>query len=184
MLARHGTVIGVDASRVPLAMRPGDPVVLARLEALPFGKDAFDLVTALDLLEHLEDDLGGVRELGRVLRPGGRVLIFVPALPFLWGLQDDVSEHKRRYTGSSLRRVIEGAGLAVERLSYFNTALFLPILAARLAMRLYRPPVASENSLRTPLLDRVFGAVFGAEAPLLARWDLPIGVSLMAVARH
>jgi hypothetical protein len=76
------------------------------------------------------------------------------------------------------------AGLRVQRISYFNTALFLPILAARLAMRVYRPPVDSENSLSTPVLDRLFGALFAAEAPLLSRFDFPVGVSLLALAQR
>ncbi|MFH2008065.1 MAG: hypothetical protein ABI333_15895, partial [bacterium] len=134
--------------------------------------------------EHLEDDRAGVRELGRVMRAGGFGLFFVPAFELLWGLQDDVSEHRRRYTADSLRRRLESAGLRVLRISYFNTALFLPILAARLAMRLYRPPVHSENSLGIPVLDRLFGALFAAEAPLLSRFDFPIGVSLLALAQR
>jgi SAM-dependent methyltransferase len=84
----------------------------------------------------------------------------------------------------SLRSLLTRAGLRVQRLSYFNTVLFLPILAARLAMRVIRLPVATENNLTTPALNRLLGAVFSAEAPLLARADLPFGVSLLALARR
>ena len=158
--------------------------VLARLERLPFASGSFDLVAALDLLEHLDDDQSGARELARVLAPGGRLLVFVPAFEQLWGLQDEVSDHRRRYTAHTLRSLLRRAGLTVQRLSYFNTALFLPILAARLTMRVVRPPVDTENNLTTPALNRIFGAIFGAEAPLLAHANLPIGVSLLAVAQR
>lgn len=185
LLARHGIPVGVDASRVPLGSgRPGSRLQ-ARVEDLPFGDGAFDLVIALDLLEHLDDDLAGARELCRVLRPRrGRGLFFVPALRLLWGLQDDVSEHRRRYTPQSLRAVLSRAGFRIHRLSYFNLLLFAPVLAGRLAMRIWRPPIASENQLSHPLLDPVLGRIFGAEAPLLARFDLPLGVSLLALVER
>jgi len=180
----QGTVFGVDASPVPLGLAEEGLAVLARLERLPFARGRFDLVAALDLLEHLDDDAAGARELARVVAPGGRLLVFVPAFEQLWGLQDDVSDHRRRYTAASLRSLVIRAGLRVERLSYFNTVLFFPILAARLAMRVVRPPVATENNLTTPALNRLLGAVFGAEASLLARANLPFGVSLLALARR
>ncbi len=193
-LAKFGRVFGVDASPVPLSLREDRRAGLARLEHLPFASGSFDLVAALDLLEHLDDDLAGVRELGRVLSPKGRgpscgidggwLLVFVPAFEQLWGLQDDVSHHRRRYTAQSLRSLLTRAGLRVRRLSYFNTALFFPILAARLAMRVVRPPVPTENNLTTPALNRLFGAVFGAEAAVLQRVDLPLGVSLLALAQR
>jgi len=183
-LAVHGRVFGVDASPIPLTLSGTPRVVLAHLERLPYAGGSFDLVAALDLLEHLDDDAAGARELARVLTPGGKLLVFVPAFEQLWGLQDDVSHHRRRYTSYGLRSLLNRAGLRVRRLSYFNTALFVPIAAARLAMRVVRPPVATENNLTTPALNRLFGAIFGAEASLLARADLPIGVSLLAVAQR
>ncbi len=184
VLGQHGRVFGVDASPVPLALGVSGRAVKARLEQLPFGGGSFDLVAALDLLEHLDDDVAGAREMGRVLAPSGRLLVFVPAFEQLWGLQDDVSEHRRRYTARTLRSLLTRAGLRVRRLSYFNTALFAPILAGRLAMRAVRPPVDTENNLTTPGLNRVLGAIFGAEAALLSRIDLPLGVSLLALAEH
>lgn len=184
-LAAYGRVFGADASPVPLMLRDDGRAVMARLETLPFADGSFDLVAALDLLEHLDDDVAGARELGRVLAPtAGWLLVFVPAFEQLWGLQDDVSDHRRRYTASSLRSLLTRAGLRVQRLSYFNTALFFPILAARLAMRVVRPPVFTENNLTTPVLNRLLGAIFGAEASVLARADLPIGVSLLALAQR
>ncbi len=205
VLAAHGEVVAVDASRRAFRSEPVDSAradsmprtapgpgergesrcrraLQGRLEALPLRDRAFDLVTALDVLEHLDDDVGAAREIRRVLAPQGRLLVFVPALELLWGLQDEVSEHRRRYTARSLRRTLETAGLRIRRLSYFNTLLFPAVLAGRLAMRLFRPPVRSENELTPAGLDRILTRVFAAEAPLLARANLPVGVSLLAVA--
>lgn len=183
-------VVGLDASAVPLGLAgTGERGHAARLRGdalrLPFADGAFDLVVALDVLEHLDDDRDAARELRRVLRPGGALIVFVPALELLWGLQDDVSHHRRRYGRAELRALLGGAGFTVRRLTFFNSLLFAPILAARLAMRL-RPPRAlkSENELGGPLANALLGGIFALEAPLLRRLDLPLGVSLAAVARR
>jgi SAM-dependent methyltransferase len=191
VLAAHATfAAGIDASPVPLGLKgSAETGHSSRLRgdagALPFADASFDLVMALDVLEHLDDDAAAARELRRVLRPGGVVVIFVPALRLLWGLQDDVSHHRRRYHRQELRDVVAGAGFAVQRLTFFNSFLFPPILAARLLMRV-RPParLKSENELGGPFANAILGAVFGAEAPLLDRVNLPIGVSLACLARR
>jgi SAM-dependent methyltransferase len=187
LAARAAFAVGIDASPIPLGL--GEPTHGARLRgdatALPFPPESFDLVVALDVLEHLDDDAGGARELHRVLRPGGVALIFVPALRLLWGLQDDVSHHRRRYGRAQLRALVAAAGLQIQRLTFFNSFLFPPILAARLMMRVLPPRhLHSENELGGPVANAVLGAIFGAEAPLLDRIDLPIGVSLACLARR
>ncbi len=191
VLERAGTrYVTLDASPRALALQgTGGAGAVARVRGdagrLPFADGQFELVLALDVLEHLDEDGAAILELGRVLRPGGALVIFVPALPLLWGLQDDVSQHRRRYLRGPLGALVAGGGLRVERLTYFNTILFPPILAARLAMRLWRPRrLASENEIGGPVIQRLLGALFRAEAPLLARWDLPVGVSLACVARR
>jgi SAM-dependent methyltransferase len=182
--------VGLDASALPLGLgRTGERTHGARVRAdagrLPFAGGSFDLVTALDVLEHLDDDAAAARELHRVLRPGGALVVFVPALRLLWGLQDEVSHHRRRYGRQQLRAVVAGTGLQIERLTFFNTLLFPPILAARLVMRL-RPPriLRSENELGGPVANRIAELIFSVEAPFLARANLPIGVSLACVARR
>jgi SAM-dependent methyltransferase len=117
LAARAAFAVGIDASPVPLGL--GERTHAARLRgdanALPFPDGSFDLVVALDVLEHLDDDAGGARELYRVLRPGGVALIFVPALRLLWGLQDDVSHHRRRYGRAQLRALVAASGLQIQR---------------------------------------------------------------------
>src|SRR3954468_15424434 len=187
LAARAAFAVGIDASPVPLGL--GERTHAARLRgdanALPFPDGSFDLVVALDVLEHLDDDAGGARELYRVLRPGGAALIFVPALRLLWGLQDDVSHHRRRYGRAQLRALVAASGLQIQRLTFFNSLLFPPILAARLMMRvLPRGNLRSENEVGGPVTNAVLAAIFAAEAPLLERVDLPIGVSLACLARR
>lgn len=178
--------IGLEASPIPLglASRGHDVRVRADAGRLPFADASFDLVLALDVLEHLDDDAGAARELARVVRPGGTIVVFVPALRILWGLQDDVSHHRRRYRAGELRRVLEQTGLMIIRTTYFNTLLFAPILLSRIAMRI-KPPrrLASENQIGGPVMNEMLAAIFAAEAPIIGRYDLPIGVSLACLAR-
>lgn len=181
--------VGLDRSATPLrladAERGHDVRVRADAGALPFADGAFDLVVALDVLEHLDDDHAAARELLRVLRPGAPLIVFVPALRILWGLQDDVSHHRRRYRRGELVGVIRGAGFRIERTTFFNTLLFPPLLAARLAMRvLPRGDLKSENELNNGFTNAVLGGIFGLEPSILRRVNLPIGVSLACVARR
>src|SRR6185503_4295362 len=113
MLAAYGRAEGVDISPQAVEFcheRGLDSVKLGAAEDLPQENDSFELVTALDVIEHLDDDVAGLREMRRVLRRDGRVLLFVPAFMFLWGVQDDVSHHRRRYTLPSLLRRLKRQG--------------------------------------------------------------------------
>jgi len=141
LLARFGEVEGVDISDDALSFcrqRGYTNVRRGAAQLLPFEDNVFDLVTALDVVEHLDDDLGSLREMRRVLKPNGRVLLFVPAFMFLWGVQDDVSNHRRRYTLKELLSVASEAGFEIERASYANITFFVPILLVRTLMRITR----------------------------------------------
>jgi len=186
LLARFGEAEGVDVSPEALdfcRQRGLKSVRQGEAENLPFPDASFDLVTGLDVVEHLDDDVAGLKEMWRVLRPGGRALLFVPAFMFLWGVQDDVSNHRRRYTLEGLKRVVREAGFEVEHATYANITFFLPILIGRSLMRLtgYRP--ASENNITIGSLNGALGRVFGAEAHILKHLNLPFGVSALCVAR-
>ena len=186
MLSKYGDAEGVDISEDALAFcreRGLDKVRLGAGEALPYEDATFDLVTAFDVVEHMDDDLAGLSEMYRVLRPGGRVLLFVPTFMFLWGLQDDVSHHRRRYRLPQLRRVLEQAGFEIERASYANITFFLPILLVRKLMRLTGIKAETENSINVSALNGVFGRVLGAESWILRFMNLPFGVSGLCVAK-
>ena len=186
MLSKYGDAEGVDISEDALAFcreRGLDKVKLGAGEELPYEDNTFDLVTAFDVVEHMDDDLAGLREMRRVLQPGGRVLLFVPTFMFLWGLQDDVSHHRRRYRLSQLRRVVEQAGFEIERMTYANITFFLPILLIRKLMRLTGIKTQSENTINVSAFNGVLGRVLGAESWFLRHVNLPFGVSGVCVAK-
>ena len=187
LLAEFGSAEGVDISADALSFcrqRGLSDVKQGEAEALPYDDQSFEVVAALDVVEHLDDDVAGLKEMYRVLRPGGRALLFVPAFMFLWGVQDDISHHRRRYTLQQLREVVRAAGFEIERATYVNLTFFLPILIGRLLMKVtgYRPE--SENNLTIGFLNGFFGAIFGAEATLLRHMNFPFGVSAICVAKR
>jgi len=187
MLAQFGRAQGVDVSPEALAFcrdRGLTNVRQAEAEKLPFADLSFDLVTALDVVEHLDDDRLGLQEMFRVLRPGGKALLFVPAFMFLWGVQDDVSNHRRRYTLDTLTRAVEDSGFVIERATYANVVFFAPILAGRVLMRLTGLRPASENNINVGFLNGILGRMLGAESLFLRKMNLPFGVSALCVARR
>jgi SAM-dependent methyltransferase len=187
LLAEFGEVEGVDISHEALAFcreRGIGNVRHGAAEQLPYADGAFDIVTALDVIEHLDDDVASLKEMRRVLKADGRVLLFVPAFMFLWGVQDDVSHHRRRYTIPRLRRALKAAGFEVERATYANITFFAPILLGRALMRITGLRPASENNINVSALNGVLGRVLGAESALLSRMNFPFGVSALCVARR
>ena len=190
-LAAYGKVQGVDIDEEAIGYcreRGLTDVRLGALEKLPFADASFDLVTALDVVEHLDDDLGALREIGRVLRPGGHLLMTVPAHRFLWGDQDEVNMHKRRYVAAEVRDRLNAAGFQVQRVSYINAFMFPPIAAIRWLRRLehrLRPRTTQQSDFRYPAprpVNFLLASIFGAEAPIVRRVNLPIGVSILALA--
>jgi SAM-dependent methyltransferase len=187
MLSQFGAAEGVDVSPDALAFcrqRGLQNVRQGEAEQLPYEDHSFDLVTALDVVEHLDDDVAGLKEMRRVLRPGGYALLFVPAFMYLWGVQDDISHHRRRYTRATLQQAVRAAGFEIERFTYANITFFAPILLGRLLMRAggFRP--ASENNLTIGGLNGVLGRILGAESSILRHINLPLGVSAICVARR
>ena len=160
-------------------------IAQASAAALPYAAETFDLVTMLDVLEHIPDDAGALAEAMRVLRPGGLLMLAVPAYRFLWGAQDEVSRHVRRYTVPELGARMKAANFAVRRLTYFNTALFPPIAALRLLRRFIPATRSDESDFHAPApgpINGLLAAIFGSEAALVARHDLPFGVSILGLA--
>jgi SAM-dependent methyltransferase len=187
MLAAFGKAEGVDISpqAVEFCRQRGlDSVRLGAAEQLPYEDDSFDVVTALDVVEHLDDDVAGLREMRRVLRSDGRILLFVPAFMFLWGVQDDVSNHRRRYTLPSLLKAVEAAGFAVEWSSYANISFFLPVLVVRSLMRWLGLRADTEYGINISPMNGPFGRLFAAERFVLKRGKIPFGVSAVCIARR
>ena len=158
--------------------------------ALPFADASFELVCLFDALEHIPDEARALAEVARVLAPGGRVVVTVPAYQFLYANNDRVARHCRRYTRARLRRALDRAGLALERNTHTNVFLFPLILPAVLLLKAWesvRPgPVSQRTNLTLPLpaaLQGLLWSVFAAELPFSRRFDWPAGHSILAIAR-
>jgi SAM-dependent methyltransferase len=180
----RGKIVGIDAE--PLHARrvaPSIEYVVGKLEAAPVAACCFDAVLALDVLEHLDDDVAGLCEAARMAKPGGLLLVTVPALPSLWGGQDVVSHHRRRYTKATLLQTFRRAGLPTPRVSYFNTLLFPPVAGVRWTRRALGKDVIARSDFddtKPGIVNEVLASVFAAERHLVPRLPLPIGVSLIA----
>jgi SAM-dependent methyltransferase len=179
-------VTGLDTS--PEAIRLCEakgfgPVRLGSVCAMPFADASFDLVLATDVIEHVDDDALALAEIARVLAPGGQVLITVPAFRSLWGLQDEVALHKRRYRLRPLLDLVRSAGLRPSESFYFNYVLFAPIWLARQVIRYARIELRSEGEVNTPALNRLLGGIFRADVSTARLMRPPFGVSIFALAQ-
>lgn len=191
--AKLGVACGLDASADALEycrQRGLQDVALAQPEELAAGKnpfgEPFDLLVLSDVLEHLDDDVGMLKQLAALLKPDGRVLITVPAYEFLWSGEDYVSHHRRRYRLRGLASVVRSAGFEVEQITYFNALLFPLQVCVILFNRLFRPKSMFESNVqRTPAaVNAALEGIFSAEAGLLKRIRFPFGGSILCRARR
>lgn len=150
---------------------------------LDYPDNNFDVVLSMDVLEHLEDESWAVREVERILKPGGKFIIMVPAYQFLWGVQDEVAHHYRRYTLGGLKNKISNSGsFNIKYSTYFNTFLFLPIALVRIVSRIFNlKKRQSDFDINNPLMDKLFFSIFNFERKLLKYFKFPFGVSILLV---
>lgn len=184
MLSAFGTVDGLevdDAAREIASRRLGRPVGSARLpvlEGIPEG--TYDLVALLDVLEHVEDDQAALAGIRTRLKPGGRIIVTVPANQWMWSAHDTAHHHFRRYNTEDLRRVVADAELKADLITHFNTLLF-PLAAAFRIIGKVTGREEADDAQPTAPLNALFNSLFGLESHLVGRVPLPFGVSLLAV---
>ena len=180
-------VIGLDSEIYSLSLTKrrfsAIPLINGNLLSLPFKTNSIEIIIASDVLEHLEEDTIGIKEIHRVLKQEGEAILTVPAFQFLWGIQDEVGSHKRRYSKNQFIKKIEREGFEVLRSSYFNFFLFFPILLIRRIIQLFNLKVESENNINSPFLNSIFKAVFSLEPYLLKYFVFPFGVSFFCIMR-
>lgn len=188
MLSRFGSVTAVelDEQAAQLARaRDVAPVLRGKLpDTLPFAAQSFELITMLDVLEHIDDDAATLQAVQRLLVPGGHLLLTVPAFGFLWGPHDEVHHHRRRYRRAPLQRMLEANGFRVRLLSYYNTWLFPPAALVRLLRRALPLGESSvELALPPAPLNALLAKLFASERFVLPYLPLPFGVSLLALVQ-
>jgi len=194
-LAHYGHVIGIDTNGRPLAVaaQRGLDVLQSTGDLLPFPDNSFDLVALFDTVEHIPGERDVFAECRRVLKPGGKLIVTVPAFMWLWSYNDEINAHQRRYTAPELKQKLTASGFRVNRLSYNNFFLF-PMVAAVRFLRPYKPDLESPHltqdedvyqvemeAIPEPA-NTILHLIGWLEAELLARINLPVGVSVLCVA--
>ena len=187
MLREFGTLDAseLDPSARALASKhlPGE-VKEAKLPDLSmFDRNGYDLIALLDVLEHVPDDLASLRAIHHRLKPGGALLMTVPANPWMWSAHDAAHHHFRRYTRKQLNELFLRSGLEIQLLSYFNSLLFPLVAVARIGGKITRKDSADDKLPSAPV-NTALNKIFGMEAALLGRVPMPFGVSLVAVVRR
>jgi SAM-dependent methyltransferase len=186
MLSQRYETYGTDTSPVAIEFskkRGLSRVSCCTLETFPQADVRFDLITLLDVIEHLDDDRGMLQQASYLLKTGGAILLTVPAYRWLWSNHDEANQHKRRYVREELREVLEGAGYRIELLSYYNTFLFPLALIDRLAERILHRNVNAALTIPPRFINSVFASIFSSERFILRRMTFPFGLSLIALGR-
>ena len=187
MLADFGAVdafeLDDEARAVARSKSPLDIKAGMLPEGVPFD-GRYDVVLALDVIEHVEKDVESLASLGERLSPGGRLIVTVPAHPWMWSSHDEKHHHFRRYTAKRLSAALRQAGLKPVRVTYFNMFLFPVAAAVRLLRNLTGGRSDSDDRMPPPRVNALLKAIFSAERALVTRLDLPVGVSLLAVAER
>lgn len=189
-LQQFGQVVPMDISAEALVWatkRQLSHCVQGNAEQLPFRNQSFDLVAGLGVIEHLVDDQAALREMARVCRPGGWLLLLTSAYQFLWSHHDRANHHQRRYTATQLNHLVRAERWKLVRLSYANTCLFPAIATIRLFQRLTgteRRALARDLAMPPRWLNAALKMLLRAEARWLCHGSFPFGVSLVCLAKR
>lgn len=176
----HGADLFLDALKFCRTRLPSIPLFVLDINNLPF-KEEFDSIGIFDVLEHIEDDSRALSQIHKALKPGGYLLVTVPAYQFLWGPPDTAAFHKRRYTKKQLSSKLRNAGFKVDRLIFFNSFLFPLLVVSRI---LQKNISSSQEDLELQIpsfLNKILGKIMSAEKEILRWVNFPVGGSLLAI---
>ena len=185
MLERFGTVDAIEvdeAARGLAEKRLGRAISSAPLPELNgIERASYDLIGAFDVIEHIDDDRAAIAALATCLKPRGKLVLAVPAHPWMWSRHDELNHHERRYSKKALRALIDGSPLRLESVGYFNSILFPLAVGARMTSKLTKRESAGDAMPSAPV-NWLFEKTFAAERYLAGKVPLPPGLSLFAVA--
>lgn len=190
MLSRHGEVTAMEVEPIACELANQRQLTLVKPgrlpDIIPFTDD-YDLIVALDVIEHIDDDLAALKALHSRLKTGGWLIITVPAYQFLWSNHDEINHHKRRYRRHQLSRLIQNAGYKVTYSSYFNTLLFPLVLLNRMLQKILKieskAEISDDLKLPSPPINQILRQIFASESNLMRSFSLPFGVSIITIAR-
>jgi 2-polyprenyl-3-methyl-5-hydroxy-6-metoxy-1,4-benzoquinol methylase len=185
MLGQFGEVDALELdeeARAIAEQRLGRSVMSAPLPEIEGVADRhYDLVGAFDVIEHIDHDRAALASIAAKIRPGGKLVMTVPAHQWMWSAHDVVNHHKRRYSKKALKALIQGSPLRLDRVGYFNSLLFPVAVAERTASKV-RGKDEADLTLPPAPLNAALERTFAAERHLIGRVPLPPGLSLFAVA--
>jgi SAM-dependent methyltransferase len=187
MLAEFGKVCAFEPDTMALGLSKAKGIGEVKQgflpDNIPYAKGEFDLVAALDVLEHVEPDKDSLESLLSFVKPGGWLLLTVPAFQQLWSAHDVKHHHKRRYSKAQLLALLVNPDTTVELVSYFNTGLFPLAVGVRWCKKLLGMKDSSEDEIPPTAINRLFAGIFGFERFLVGRVPLPVGLSLIMLLR-
>jgi SAM-dependent methyltransferase len=195
-LSRYGKVKGIEIDPRPVKqarLRGYDVDQYDATQPLSFDDQSFDVATALDVIEHVDADMAVLQEAYRVLKPGGHIVVTVPAFMWLWSNNDEINDHKRRYNAGELKSKLQQVGFEIKRVSYNNFFVF-PMAAPLIILRRGHEPELASHHLQeeeyqvemepaSPVVNSILTVVGKIEAALIKLFSLPFGTSLIAVAQ-
>jgi SAM-dependent methyltransferase len=195
LLEGYGEAVGLEIAPEAIAFarkRGVENIVQGSISDPPFAAGSFDLVLSLDVIEHVDNDVHILDSLFEIVKPGGHLIVTVPAFESLWSEHDEINQHKRRYRVDQLRKMMERAGFDVTRITYCNSVLFLPVLAMRKGktwLRRLRGHEVSDHpesdlAFYPKPINELLYRIVTTETRLMEHWNLPVGVSILAIAQR
>lgn len=185
-LSKFGVVFGSDLSFHALSFCRGrgyHKLFISELQNCPLASESFDIVVAVDVIEHIDAHECACREVHRILKPGGLFVLTVPAFMFLWGEHDELYFHKRRYRVKQLRKILENIGFSVKKLSYIEMIFFLPLLFFRRLKRFLSNQKREDFVSLPEVLNYILRNIIAIDGFFLKYINFPVGATIVCVAQ-
>lgn len=186
-LSEYGVTYGMDTSDEAISFcKKNFKGVVAKghlPDGVPFEQKYFDLIVSLDVIEHVDDDVGALETMKNILADDGKIVLTVPACMSLWSMHDVVNHHKRRYTLPELKTKLEKVGFNIEKISYYNTLLFPVVYVIRKINNVFKRDSESDFDVPSKGMNFILKGIFGVEKYILRLFNQPIGVSIIAVVK-